>query len=78
MPQQMLGVFYHEKLSMCLKWIYSILTQGVFANKYFFIIVLLFAGMPSVYFSCEGIFESSMVVLPIGLIKKALLILGVI
>lgn len=78
MPQKMLGVFYHEKLSMCLKWIYRILTQGVFANKYFFIIVLLFAGMPSVYFSCEGIFESSMVGLPISLIKQALLILVVI
>lgn len=78
MPQQMLGVFYHEKLTKCLIYIYCVLTHGIFAKTYLFILVLLFAGMPSVYFSFEGIFKSSMAGLPISLTKQALLILGVI
>ena len=78
MPQQMFGVFYHEKLSKALTKIYYFLTHGIFAKTYLFVLVLLFAGMPSVYFSIEGIFKSSMAGLPISLTKQALLILGVI
>ena len=78
MPQQMFGVFYHEKLSKALTKIYYFLTHGIFAKTYLFVLVLLFAGMPSVYFSFGGIFKSSMAGLPISLTKQALLILGVI
>ena len=74
----MFGVFYHEKLSKALTKIYYFLTHGIFAKTYLFVLVLLFAGMPSVYFSFEGIFKSSMAGLPISLTKQALLILGVI
>lgn len=75
-PSNMLGVFYHKQLSNCIKRISSFMTQGVLQNKWIFILVLLFAGMPSVYFSFESIFKSSMVGLSFNLINKALLILG--
>lgn len=78
MPQQMLGVFYHEKLTKCLIYIYCVLTQGVFINKCSFIVILLFAGMPSMNFSFEDTFGSSMVGLSISFITKVLHILNVI
>ena len=76
MPQQMLGVFYHHKLSTYLKRTCRFFTQGVFENKWIFIFILLFAGIPPCGFSFMGIFRSSMVGLFPFLIYKVSQILS--
>ena len=77
LSRQQLCVFYQKSISHFIKQVCLFFTHGLLAKKWVFILFLLFAGMPSVYFSFEGIFESSIVGLPINMIKQALCIFGI-